>query len=476
MSKITPVIMCGGSGTRLWPMSRSESPKQFQRIDINTDISFFQATVQRHQGEMFSDPVALVNSQHLGLVKRQLAAIQKNATIVIEPCSRNTAPALAVAALLAHAEDPTQILFTLPSDHLLSSKFNAVVASALDAVEEGYIITFGIKPTYPETGYGYITDGGNLNGFKTAHKVSKFTEKPPAEIAAALIQQGGSYWASGIALFRPASLLEEYERYAPDILEAARDAIALGQRDGNCLMLHNQAYVSARNMSCESAVLEKSTRIVLVPADVEWDDLGAWPAFHRLGEKTPENNVVAGDVLLVNTRNSYVRSEQKLVTVIGLSNIVVVDTADALLIADMNDTQAVKTAVGQLAATERREARQHLISYAEWGASKPIAQGTHFKLRQVTVGPGYSAPLGGGLQTCLISIVEGTAVVTSVDKEFEVTSGKTLEFEPETAVVIRNTGRSELLVIEMLMDSTDQALAVAAATFSRVEIDVSEQV
>jgi mannose-1-phosphate guanylyltransferase / mannose-6-phosphate isomerase len=467
MSKITPVIMCGGSGTRLWPMSRAESPKQFQRINTKFETTFFQATMQRHQGEMYSNPVALVNGQHLGLVKRQMAAIQKIGDIVVEPCSRNTAPALAVAALLAHEQSPSQILLTLPSDHQMSNRFNAVVAGALEAVEEGYIITFGIKPSYPETGYGYITDGGTLNGFKSVHQVSKFTEKPSLEIATSLLREGGSYWASGIALFRPASLIEEYEKYAPDILEVARDAIALGRRDGNCLTLDERAYSSSRNISCESAVLEKSSRIVLAPADVEWDDLGAWPAFHRLGDKTAEGNVISGDALLVNTTNSYVRSEEKLVTVIGLSNIVVVDTADALLIADMNQTQAVKTAVSHLAKADRNEVQRHIVAFEEWGASKTIASGVHFKLRQITVGAGYSAQLGGTDRTCLISIVEGSGSLVTEDEEQFAIAGKSFEFDPNTNVSAKNSGQGDFLIIEMTLDCSIQTSPRDPAVFAR---------
>lgn len=449
MSKIIPVIMCGGTGTRLWPMSRAESPKQFQRIDPRYQTTFFQATVQRHSGELFGSPVALVNEQHLGLVKRQLASIQCSAGIVIEPCSRNTAPALAVAALQALETDPDCILLTVPSDHQLSNYFNAVVAGALEAAEHGYIVTFGIKPTYPETGYGYITDGGALNGFKTVHRVAKFTEKPGIEIATALVVEAKSYWASGIALFRPQSMLEEYARHAPDILEAARHALALAKQDRNQIFLHEEAYGSSRNISCESAVLEKSDRIVLAPADVEWDDLGAWPAFHRHGEKSAENNVTSGDVLLVNTTNSYIRSEEKLVTVIGLSNIVVVDTADALLIADMDQTQAVKMAVMHLTGDSRREVLRHKLAIEEWGTSNTLASGTHFALRQITIGSGCTTTLGGAERVCVISAVEGSGQVSAEGQLTLMEPGKTLEFDAGTLVTVRNTGSEDLHVIEM---------------------------
>jgi mannose-1-phosphate guanylyltransferase / mannose-6-phosphate isomerase len=462
MSIITPVIMCGGSGTRLWPLSRAESPKQFQRIDSNFETTFFQATVQRHRGPMYANPVSLVNHKHLGIVSKQLGAIQQGGDIIIEPCSRNTAPALAAAALKLIKDDPEAILLTLPSDHLLSPKFNLIVSNALAAAEEGYIVTFGIKPTYPETGYGYILDGGKLDRHMTVHHVEKFVEKPNIEIATALLAGSQSYWASGIAMYQAKTLIDEFKRHAPDVLECAERALSEGVSDGQNFYLGSEAYAAAPNISCEYAVIEKSARLVLAPADVDWDDVGAWSAFHRIGEKSNAGNVTSGDVLLVDTKNSYVRSEEKLVTIIGLSDIVVVDTADALLIADMSKSQSVKAVVEALNGSNREETVKHRMVSEEWGTRNSLVKGELFALRHVQIDPGHHLEFGvNESRDCNLTIIQGIGEANVDGKTKPLIAGMTLEAAADNIVTVRNTSAKVLHVIEILVEP---GIAVPAIT------------
>jgi mannose-1-phosphate guanylyltransferase / mannose-6-phosphate isomerase len=453
MAAIIPVIMCGGSGTRLWPLSRAESPKQFQRINSTDGATFFQETVQRHSCSLYDTPMVMINEKHIGIVLNQLNDIQIQAEIIAEPSSRNTAPAMAVAALQAFDRGYDPILLTVPSDHLLSTHFNAVVEQAVQAALEGYIVTFGISPSYPESGYGYIVDGGGLNEFKTVNRVAQFVEKPGMAAAGALIAKGGAYWASGIALFRASALIEEFEKYAPDILLQARAAIASGKQVGRIFTLGAEAYSQARNESCEYAVMEKSARIALAPANVEWDDVGAWPAFHRVGAKSDVGNVTSGDVVLVDTHDSYIRSESRLVTVIGLHDLIVVDTADALLITTMSHAQGVKKIVEKLALENRPEVMRHTMRVEEWGTSNLMAQGQQFSLRHLQLQAGMTVSLGGknGMAS-VISVVEGAGIVFNSGEAHALSAGSTLSIEPGDNAVLHNAGSELLHAVEMLVN------------------------
>jgi mannose-1-phosphate guanylyltransferase/mannose-6-phosphate isomerase len=458
MSKIRPVILCGGVGTRLWPVSRSASPKQFQRIDADNETTFFQATVQRHRGDVFDPPLTLVNGSHIGYVVKQLREIQQSAEIIVEPLSRNTGPALAAAALRIASVNPDQPILSLPSDHLISGDFNGVVEAALPAAEEGYIVVFGIKPTYPETGYGYILNGGRCNGWTAVNKVGRFVEKPPIDRARELIALGEAYWASGISLFKAGVLIAEFERHAPDILDCVERAIVNGIETANRIMLAGDDYAMSRSVSCEYAVYEKSDRMALAPADVRWDDVGAWESLHRLGEKNSDGNVTTGDVLLLETSNSFIRSERRLVTVIGLSDLVVVDTEDALLIADRAKTQSVKTAVEMLARINRREVVEHAERVEDWGTSKRLAEGPSFSLRHLRIAAEQQAALPFlDAEIRYLTLVQGEGEVLLNDSTHTLLPGVSILADTEKGCVIVNLGKGDLHVIEMIVESEREA-------------------
>jgi mannose-1-phosphate guanylyltransferase/mannose-6-phosphate isomerase len=450
MSRIKPVIMCGGVGARLWPVSRQASPKQFQRIDADRETTFFQATVQRHRDDCFDQPLTLVNAAHLNYVTKQLREIQQVAETIVEPVSRNTAPALAAAALRIAATDPDQPILSLPSDHLISGDFNAVVRAALPAAEEGHIVVFGIKPSYPETGYGYILNGGDCNGWPAIRKVGSFVEKPPVERAIELIAGGQAYWASGISMFKAGVLIAEFEKHAPDILECARRAIANGQDKGSRITLAAEDYAACRSVSCEYAIYEKSDRMVLAPSDVNWDDVGGWEAFYRLGDRNTDGNVTTGDVLLLDTENSFVRSERRLVTVIGMNNVVVVDTEDALLITDRAKSQNVKSAVELLAKAKRKEAVEHRERVEDWGTSKRLVEGQAFALRHLRIMAEQEAriePLDG--QSIYITLIEGAGELHIDGIARILLPGVSLLADSGSDCILRNTGKSELHIVEM---------------------------
>lgn len=450
MKKIKPVILCGGTGTRLWPMSRTASPKQFQSIDGVGTTTFFQSTVQRHQGETFDRPLVLVNANHVGYVVGQLRDIQQAASIMVEPMSRNTAAALAAAALRVAASNPEQVILSLPSDHLISGDFSAVVRQALAAAEEDNIVVFGIQPTYPETGYGYILEGGQFNGWAGVRKVGSFVEKPELARAQELIRLGGAYWASGISLFKARVLIEEFEKHAPDIIEHARKAVDSGTSDGDILTLEGEAYGHCRSQSCEYAIYEKCQRMALAPADIKWDDVGAWDAFHRNGQKNAEGNVTAGDVLLLDTTNSYVRSNNRLITIIGMNELVVVDTDDALLITDRMKTQNVKLAVDMLAKQRRRETIDHLEKPETWGSSKRLLAGKSFDLVHHRIVPEQIVHLPElDNRSRYFTLIEGIGESLIDGQVNHLAAGASFLVDRGVKCILRNLGSAELHMIEM---------------------------
>ncbi|MEO0916898.1 MAG: sugar phosphate nucleotidyltransferase, partial [Pseudomonadota bacterium] len=313
-------------------MSRTQSPKQFQPVAGKGSLTFFQATVQRHRIKGFGRPVIVTAAQHAKLVSRQLQEIQCDATVICEPMARNTGPAVLAAAMVIEGETPGALMLVAPSDHIIQGNLNTPILAMRKAAADGRIVTFGIKPTYPETGYGYISDGGAFSTYDGLHRVAQFIEKPPLSRARALMQTGCAYWASGISLYGANTIIAEFSRLDKATFKAVRHAIDRGDAGHFGLLLHSDSFRRATNEPTERIVFEHSKSVALAPLDVEWSDVGCWTSMHAIGTPDEAGNVCQGDVISVGTTNSLVRSEDRLVAVVGMSDVIVVDTPDAVLV------------------------------------------------------------------------------------------------------------------------------------------------
>jgi mannose-1-phosphate guanylyltransferase/mannose-6-phosphate isomerase len=356
MSVIYPVILSGGVGTRLWPLSRSQFPKQL--LALAGERTLIQDTALRATGGDFAAPIIVCNQEHRFLIAEQMrqAGISPLA-ILLEPAGRNTAPAAAVAALTVAQRDPDGILLLLPADHVVTNKaaFAEAVGRAGRAAQDGHLVTFGIEPSRPETGYGYVRRGKPLYGAEPIFAVARFVEKPDLATAKSYIESGDYCWNSGMFAFRAGAFLAEMERLAPDILAACRAAMAEGRKDSDFTHLAAQPFAQCRSISIDYAVMEHTDKAAIVPVEMGWSDIGAWDALWDIGGKDDAGNVTRGDVLCHGVRNAYLRSDGPLVAVVGVDDVVVVATRDAVLVSRKDKAQDVKKIVDQLASAGREE-------------------------------------------------------------------------------------------------------------------------
>lgn len=389
---VRPVILCGGSGSRLWPLSRDAYPKQF--LPLLDRHSLLQATWLR-VATLARPPIAVTGEEHRFMVAEQLRQVDcRPAAIVLEPAGRNTAPAIAVAALealreAARAGETDAILLVLPSDHLVSDEagFRAAVAAAVPAAEAGRLVTFGVLPTAPETGFGYIRAPG-----AGVRPVEAFVEKPDRAVAEQYLASGRYFWNSGMFLFRASRYLAELERFRPDILAACRAAIADARRDADFLRLA-AAFAACPSESIDYAVMEQTEAAAMLPLDVGWSDVGSWSALWQIAEHDDHGNAHRGDVLARDCRNTLAWADERLVALIGLDDLVVVDSADALLVARRDRVQEVKDIVAMLKSRQRPEAAHHRTVYRPWGSYQSIDLGERFQVKRITVRPGASLSL-----------------------------------------------------------------------------------
>jgi mannose-1-phosphate guanylyltransferase / mannose-6-phosphate isomerase len=417
-NKIYPVILSGGSGTRLWPLSRASLPKQL--LKLHGQNTMIQETVLRAAVPGTAAPILLCNDNHRFLVAEQMQAIGvKPASIVLEPVGRNTAPAAALAALLTAEQDPQGIVLLLPSDHVVRDveAFSMAVLLAAEAAAAGYIVTFGIQPTTPETGYGYIQRSREPLELKGVYKVARFVEKPDAATAEKYLESGDYYWNSGMFVFRADVLLEELAAYAPDILPKVKVALAQSKRDLDFIRLDTESFAAAPNISLDYAVMEHTKRAAVAPGAFGWSDVGSWSSLWEIQAHDEAGNVFVGDVLAHDTENSFVRSDKRLTAVVGVQDLVVVNTKDAVLVAAKDRAQDVKTIIEQLKADGRSEAVNHTVCFRPWGSYETIDIGERFQVKHITVKP------GGRLSLQMHHhraehwvVVQGTARVTCGDK------------------------------------------------------------
>ena len=379
---ICPVIMAGGSGTRLWPLSRAAHPKQFLRL--HGEDTMLQATVKRLSGLDIQASITICNEEHRFFVAEQLREIDKLGSIILEPVGRNTAPAIALAALTAK-DDP--LLLVLAADHVIQDEdaFREAVIRAIPLAEAGKLVTFGIVPSAPHTGYGYIKRGKDIGeGFE----VDAFVEKPSSDVAQDYFSSGDYYWNSGMFLFRASNYLEELKKFRPDILEQCQGSVMDVKTDLDFLRIDKDMFESCPAESVDYAVMEKTSLAVVVPMDAGWSDIGSWSSLWDISEKDGEGNSTHGDVILQNTRNSYVRSDNKLVAVIGVDDLVVVSTKDALMVAHKDSVQDVKMITESLKIQARSEWQLSREVYRPWGKYDSIHSDQGYQVKRLTVNPG----------------------------------------------------------------------------------------
>lgn len=445
MSSIHPVILSGGMGSRLWPLSRAQQPKQFQPIDGIGGPSFLQATALRHRGAMFHEPVVVANASQVGLIASQLAEVGCAPTIIGEPVGRNTGPAVLAAALQLLRDDREAVMLILPSDHVINGDLNVTVAHAgKGARDDGRIVTVGIVPRYAETGFGYITDGGRIEGCPGLHSVRAFVEKPELEIAKRLVAEGNSYWAAGIAVVRADVIVEEFARLEPATLAAVLQSLSEGTTRQGAILLAEQPFSTALDEPTERAIFERSPRVALAPANVDWSDVGAWPAMRDIAAKDEAGNVLGPEVLAIDTRDSLVRGCGRLIAVVGMEGVIVVDTPDALLVTNHESAQDVKAAVNQLKSAGRREVESHLLTDLVNDDAKADPQNG---VSRIVIAPGKTAKVTGtGHGGAVVTVVSGSALLWGQGPRVQAEAGEILYVGPGETVTVGN-GESDPLVL-----------------------------
>jgi len=454
---IYPVILSGGSGTRLWPLSRATFPKQF--LALTGEHSLLQQTALRFADtSQYAIPAVISNNEHRFLVAEQLhAADLGDATIVLEPVARNTAPAAIVAALHVASRDPEGVVALLAADATIAdvATYHERLAVARKAAQAGFLVTFGITATRPETGYGYIKQGDPLDSVEGAFRVDRFVEKPMLKDAEAMLQAGGYAWNSGMFVFAANSFLEEAERLEPDMVRACRQALDKAQDDLDFLRLEEEALSDCRSESIDVAIMEKTDRAAVVPAGIGWSDIGAWQSLWEIQEKDAAGNVQNGDVVALNSRNSYLHStESKTLAAIGLEDMTVVVTDDAVLAARSDMTPMVKDLVAEMTRADRKQAKEHPMVFRPWGSYQDIDQGARFRVKRIIVKPGASLSLQRHIHRSEHwIIVSGVAKVTCGDKELILHENESTYIPVLAMHRLENPGKMDLHMIEVQVGS-----------------------
>ena len=444
-----PVILSGGSGTRLWPLSRQAYPKQF--LALAGEDTMLQATWQRVAELASAAPLVVANEDHRFMVAEQLRQVGCTpAAIVLEPVGRNTAPAIAVAALQATADGTDPLLLVLPSDHVIADAagFRAAVAAATPAAQNGKLVTFGIVPTAAETGYGYIQ--AVAGGDAPVRAVARFVEKPDAATAAQYLASGQYFWNSGMFLFQASRYLAELERHAPAMLAACRKAFAAAARDADFVRLDKAAFAACPSDSIDYAVMEKTADAAVLPIDVGWNDVGSWSALWEVAQQDGDGNAHHGDVIALDCRDTLAWGDRRLLAMIGLRDIVVVDSDDALLVAHKDHVQDVKEVVARLKAEGRSESNLHRKVYRPWGAYDSIDMGERFQVKRITVNPGAALSLQMHHHRAEHWIVvSGTAEVTRGEETLLLSENQSTYIPLGVTHRLRNPGKVPLELIEV---------------------------
>ena len=452
MTKLCPVILSGGAGTRLWPLSRELYPKQL--LPLASDRSLLQDTARRVGGPEFARPLVVCNEEHRFVIAEQLRQLGvAPRALMLEPAARNTAPAAAAAAAFLLQDDPDSLMLILPSDHVIRDEaaFRAAVGAAAAAARAGRLVTFGIKPTQPETGYGYIQRGAALADSPGAYAVARFVEKPDLTTARTYLAEGSWLWNSGMFLFPVRLFLDELAAFEPAIAEAGRRAVAAARADLDFLRLDEAAFKASPGKSIDYAVMERTARAAVVPADPGWSDVGAWSALWDIGARDTAGNVVSGDVITLDTKDAYLRSvDGTLLATIGLDNVVIVVTRDVVLAMDKSRAQDVKQIVDELKRLGRDEVSAHTVVHRPWGSYETVDSGERFQVKRIIVKPGARISLQKHLKRAEHwVVVSGTARITR-DEDSIVLRENMSAYIPLGAVHrLENIGAEPLHLIEV---------------------------
>jgi len=445
---LIPIILSGGSGTRLWPLSRKMYPKQF--LSLLHDETMLQRTLQRLEGLEHAAPTVVCNDEHRFIVAEQARQIGiEDLSIILEPFGKNTAPAIAVAAVHAMQQDADPVLLVLTADHEIPDQraFTDVVKQAQPLAAAGKLVTFGIVPTYAATGYGYIRRGdAEGNGFV----VDEFIEKPDGKTAEQYLASDSYYWNSGMFMFRAGAYLAELEKFNPEMVAHCREAAAEMSEDIGFLRLDAEAFARCEADSIDYALMEKTDLACVVPMDAGWSDIGSWSSLWEQGRKDKNGNATRGDVLACDTENSIVHAESRLVATVGVSDLVIVETQDAVLVADKTKAQEVKQIVEQLAQEEREEENFHRIVYRPWGSFDSIDEGEGYKVKRISVKPG--ARLSKQMHHHRAEhwvVVRGTARVFRDEEIFDLHENESVFIPLGTTHYLENPGDEPLDIIEV---------------------------
>ncbi|EPC02671.1 hypothetical protein L861_10020 [Litchfieldella anticariensis FP35 = DSM 16096] len=447
---LIPVILAGGNGTRLWPLSRQHRPKQF--LAVAGETTMLQQTLARLEGLNKAPPIIVAHQEHRFLVAEQLREQGiEDATLVLEPEGRNTAPAIAVAALVASRREDDPLLLVLPADHLLhdDEAFRASVGRAVKFAEQGWLVTFGVVPRHAETGYGYLQRGELLGG-GDGHRVRRFVEKPDADTAQTYLDSGEFLWNSGMFLFRASRYLNALERLQPEMLDACRAAVAGAQSDLDFLRLDTDAFLACPANSIDYAVMEETDDAAMVSLEAGWSDIGSWSALWEHQAHDAQGNAAWGDVVAEDTRNSLIHADSRLVATLGVEDLVIVETQDALLVARRDRVQDIKTLVERLLVEGRREGVEHPRVHRPWGYYQRIDIGSRYQVKRIHVEPG--ARLSRQLHHHRAEhwvVVRGTAQVSVGGKTFLIGENRSTYIPVGQEHVLENPGRIALELIEV---------------------------
>lgn len=447
--QIISIILSGGKGARLWPLSRSLYPKQF--LPLVSDKTLFQETLERLQILGLQNPIVVCNNDHRFIVAENLQELDiKAQSILLEPLGRNTAPAIAAAAMVAMKNNDDPVLMVMPADHIIEDMqaYKTAIKSAFEYAQKGHMVTFGIKPTHAHSGYGYIETGSLVD--KNVHQIASFKEKPNAKTAETFVKSGKHLWNSGMFCFKASAYLEELRLYQPELLKFVQQSVENAASDLDFDRLDKDAFEKCPDVSIDYAVMEHTQKGVVVGLDAHWSDVGSWDLVWEISKKDKDGNVCKGDIFTKDSRQNYIYSDEKLVCVLGANNLVVIDTKDALLVADKDSVENIKELVGKLKKENRKEVLNHKTVYRPWGHYTCISEGQRYQAKRISVKAGAKLSLQKHYHRSEHWIVvKGTAKVTKGEETFMLAENESVYLPSGIIHALENTGKSSLEIIEV---------------------------